>query len=116
MPESSLYGPIMVAATVDCHARLFRNNSGALRDERGVLVRFGLTPGASDLIGIVPRRVTPEMVGTVVGLFTALEVKRLGRSATTQQAAFLAMVLRNGGIAARVTSVEEAIMVIRGEP
>jgi hypothetical protein len=37
--------------------RLWRNNVGALRDERGRLVTYGLCKGSSDLIGLhqVPR-------------------------------------------------------------
>lgn len=64
--------------------RLWRNNVGALLDERGVPVRYGLANDSkranevlksSDLIGVVPRRVTQEMVGTRVGIFTAREMK-----------------------------------------
>jgi hypothetical protein len=32
--------------------RLWRNNVGALRDENGRLVRYGLCPGSADLIGL----------------------------------------------------------------
>lgn len=64
--------------------RLFRNNKGALPDKRGVPVRFGLcndtkkmgeTLRSSDLIGVCPVLITPEMVGTTIGQFVAIEVK-----------------------------------------
>lgn len=67
--------------------RLFRNNVGSLRDERGIPVRYGLcndTPAmnkrvkSSDLIGIRPVIITPDMVGTTLGQFVAREVKREG--------------------------------------
>lgn len=67
--------------------RAFRNNKGVLPDKRGVPVRFGLcndTPEmgkrlrSSDLISCVPVSITQEMVGTVIGQFTAIEVKKRG--------------------------------------
>lgn len=67
--------------------RLFRNNVGVLKDERGIPVRYGLcndTPAmnkrvkSSDLIGLRPVIITPDMVGTTLGQFVAREVKREG--------------------------------------
>ncbi|RZM50423.1 hypothetical protein [Klebsiella pneumoniae] len=67
--------------------RLFRNNKGVLPDKRGVPVRFGLcneTPAlgkrlrSSDLIGIRPVLITPDMVGSTIGQFVAREVKKAG--------------------------------------
>lgn len=67
--------------------RLFRNNVGVLKDERGIPVRYGLcndTPAmnkrvkSSDLIGLRPVIITPDMVGTTLGQFMAREVKREG--------------------------------------
>ena len=66
---------------------LLRNNSGALVDKDGRQVRFGLgnvsaqvnrVMKSSDLIGIERRIVTQNMVGSVVGLFSAEEVKKPG--------------------------------------
>lgn len=67
--------------------RLWRNNVGVLRDERGVPVRYGLanesaavnaTIKSADLIGIRPVLITQDMVGTVIGQFVSVECKREG--------------------------------------
>ena len=55
--------------------RLWRNNTGRLRDERGQLVTFGLCPGSADLIGYRTVVVTPDMVGQRLAVFAAVEVK-----------------------------------------
>lgn len=63
---------------------LWRNNSGALPDKTGRIVRFGLGNDSaklnavwksSDLIGILPVTVTPEMVGLRLGIFVAVDAK-----------------------------------------
>lgn len=66
---------------------LWRNNVGVLLDARGVPVRFGLANDSpavnariksADLIGIRPVLVTPEMVGTTLGVFVSREIKTAG--------------------------------------
>lgn len=88
--------------------RLFRNNSGALRDERGQLVRYGLCTGSSDLIGFRQVTITPDMVGQRLAVFTAVEVKTPTGKPTAEQEQFLAMVAHFGGIAGIARSVDEA--------
>jgi hypothetical protein len=94
--------------------RLWRNNTGALRDERGQLVRYGLCQGSADLIGIRTVTITPDMVGQQVGVFAALEVKAPKGRTTPEQDAFLAMVRQRGGIAGVVRSVEDAQHLLSG--
>lgn len=64
--------------------RLWRNNVGVLKDERGVPIRFGLANTSKavngelksgDLIGIRPVLITPDMVGKVIGQFVSRECK-----------------------------------------
>ena len=66
---------------------LWRNNNGAFQDETGRWVRYGLCNESaqqakhvksSDLIGITPVMITPDMVGQVIGVFTAIETKPTG--------------------------------------
>lgn len=88
--------------------RLWRNNAGAVTDDTGRVVRYGLGNDSeklnrvfksSDLIGIT----TIEHAGRRFGVFTAYEVKAPGwRGVRTDreraQAAFLAVVNAAGGI------------------
>ena len=89
--------------------RLWRNNVGALRDENGRLVRYGLCPGSADLIGL-------QCLPSGLGRFVALEVKRPGAPATPEQLNWLATVREMGGLADLVHSVEEADSLLRAPP
>lgn len=96
---------------------LTRNNVGALLDQRGVPVRYGLANEtreqnrvvkSSDLIGIKTVAITPEMVGQKFGQFLAREIKRpgwrfSGSDHETAQLNFLRFVLSRGGDAAFAT-------------
>lgn len=84
--------------------RLFRNNTGMLRDRHGRPVRFGLAVGSSDLIGWTMIR--------HCAVFTAIEVKQPGKRPTPAQRAFLKAVEDAGGIAACVTSMAEVVKAI----
>lgn len=75
----------------------------------------GLPPGFSDLFGLVPVTITPDMVGQQVASFLALEVKTPKGQPTDQQEAFLTAVNSNGGRAGVVRSVEDARRVVDGE-
>ena len=99
--------------------RLWRNNVGALRDSRGVPVRFGLGNDSaalnarlksSDLIGWRPVMITPDMVGQVVAQFVSREVKAPGWRYTgtpreAAQRAWLDMVTADGGDACFASDV-----------
>ena len=99
--------------------RLWRNNVGAIKDERGVPVRYGLCNDnaqlnaslkSSDLIGIRPVLIQPHHVGTVIGQFVAREVKAptWRYTATAREMAqlrFLELVTSLGGDACFANSV-----------
>lgn len=69
-------------------ARVWRNNTGALKDKDGRLVRFGLT-GSSDIIGIYQ------------GRMICVECKGTGKRVKPDSAQdkFLKMIRAQGGIA-----------------
>ncbi len=88
--------------------RLWRNNTGALVDQQGRFVRFGLCKGSSDLIGLRSLQITPELVGQRLAQFVALEVKTPQGVLSQEQRAFLRLVTQLGGVAEVCRSVEEA--------
>lgn len=58
--------------------RLFRNNVGMLKNEKGTYVHYGLHNGSHDLIGIKKVKITPDMVGKTIGVFVSIEIKKSG--------------------------------------
>lgn len=99
---------------------LFRNNAGAMTDETGRLVRYGLgheskpfwdRVKSSDLIGWRKLLITPEWAGRTVAQFVSRECKPAGWHMTPgdaraqAQAAWLAMVARDGGDACFASGV-----------
>lgn len=93
--------------------RLWRNNVGALRDERGRLVTYGLCKGSSDLIGLRQVLIGPEHLGQTMAVFSAIEVKSPKGRLREEQRSFLELVERFGGYSGVATSVEEAARVLR---
>ena len=92
-------------------ARLWRNNTGALKDATGRLVRYGLCPGSSDLIGLRTRIITEADLGHRFAQFVAIEVKDRGR-ATPEQERFITMIQQAGGLAGVARSVEDARRIL----
>jgi len=97
---------------------MWRNNSGAMEDKTGRVVRFGLGNDSaalnreiksSDLIGGTPVLIRPHHVGHVFLNFTALECKRLGWSLRPNdkhaqaQLRYMEIVRNHGGFADFIT-------------
>jgi hypothetical protein len=95
--------------------RLFRNNTGTLRDQHGRPVTFGLCKGSADLIGWKRVTITPEMVGTTVAVFVSIEVKTATGRLRPEQQQWLDAVQAAGGIAGVARSVEDAIRLTGAE-
>jgi hypothetical protein len=91
--------------------RVFRNNTGTLRDQRGRPVSFGLAKGSADLIGWCTVTITPEMVGQRIAVFTSIEVKTATGRLRPDQQQWLDAVQAAGGIAGVARSVEDALRI-----
>ena len=86
---------------------VFRNNVGQAEflSPQGKVsrVRYGLTTGSADLIGLVQIEVTREMVGKVIGRFCAIELKKdYAPKMSGRQTLFKRMVNDAGGYAAKL--------------
>ena len=93
--------------------RLFRNNTGVLKDQHGRPVQFGLCKGSADLIGWTTRTITADMVGQQVAVFTSIEVKVLTARLRPEQRQWLEVVAGAGGIAGVARSVADAEALLR---
>lgn len=107
------------------NVRMFSNPVGVgwtgevTRIKAGVLIQsprrveYGLVQGSSDLIGWTSLQVTPEMVGAMVAVFTAIELKSPVGRPTAAQVNFVRRVIDAGGYAGIVRSGGEAVAVIK---
>jgi hypothetical protein len=98
----------------DC--RVFRNNTGTLRDPNGRPVQFGLCKGSADLIGWTTRTITSEMVGQRIAVFTSIEVKTPTGRVQPEQKQWLEAVQAAGGIAGVARSVADAEALLTAQP
>ena len=105
--EQSIQQEIRIACSRG-QARLFRNNTGTLRDQHGRPVQFGLCKGSADLIGWRTITITPEMVGQQVAVFASIEVKTATGRLRPEQQQWLDAVQAAGGIAGVARSVSDA--------
>jgi len=127
-PESTVQQEIQIEAKY-FNCDLMRNNSGALKDDTGRPVRYGLGNiskehndriKSSDLIGFTKVVITPDMVGKTVAIFTAIECKeecwnedkKLDARETAQQA-FIIWIKANGGFAGFANSIDKIKSILR---
>ena len=113
--EQSIQQHIRIACSTG-DTRLWRNNTGTLRDQHGRPVQFGLCKGSADLIGYRSITITPEMVGQQVAVFTSIEVKTPTGRLRPEQRAWLETVHAAGGIAGVARSVEDAKALLAAQP
>lgn len=107
--------PALIKRASELGAKLWRNNVGTLQDRHGNYVSYGLCVGSSDLIGYTQVLITPDMIGRVVAVFTAIEAKAARGTATDRQVAFVGKVRADGGIAQIVRSVQELEYTLKVE-
>jgi hypothetical protein len=70
-------------------------------------IEFGLVKGSHDMIGWRPVKITQEMVGRILAVFTSREVKTKNVKVTKEQLNFERVVNESGGDAKIVYSLEE---------
>jgi hypothetical protein len=95
--------------------RLYRNNTGTLRDQHGRPVSFGLCKGSADLIGWRTVTISPEMVGQQVAVFTSIEVKAASGRLRPEQRQWLDSVQAAGGIGGVARSVADAVAILAAD-
>jgi hypothetical protein len=113
--EQSIQQHIRIACSTG-DTRLFRNNTGTLRDANGRPVQFGLCKGSADLIGYRTITITPDMVGQQVAVFTSIEVKTPTGRIRPEQQAWMEKIQAAGGIAGVARSVENAKALLAAQP
>lgn len=101
--ESTIQSEIRRVVGALPYVRLWRNNTGQIKDSRGVPVTFGLCKGSSDLIGIV----APH------GRLLAIECKSPDGQVRPEQVMFIELVRKFGGVAGVARSVDEALELVK---
>ena len=109
--EQSIQQHIRIACSTGA-TRLFRNNTGTLKDQHGRPVQFGLCKGSADLIGYRTVTITPDMVGQQVAVFLSIEVKTPTGRIRPEQQQWLEKIQAAGGIAGVARSVEDALRIV----
>ncbi len=112
MTESTIQNEIRAALNTG-DTRAWRNNIAKV-NVRGRWIDFGIPgKGGSDLIGFHSLRITPDMVGRKVAVFTAIECKSPNGKIKPEQQRFIDFVTASGGIAGVARSAEEARQIIK---
>ena len=100
--EANVLNDCLIALS-QAGCKAFRNNTGALKDQTGRLVRFGLAVGSGDIIIIAPD-----------GIFASVEVKRANGRPTPKQLHWIDMVIAAGGRAGIARNAKEAVDIALG--
>ena len=112
--ETVLQQNIRLALGQHSNLRLFRNETGKLPDPRtGRWVQFGLAKGSSDLIGFKTIKITPEMIGKDLAVFTSIEVKTNTGQLSKYQHNWLQAVKSAGGIVGVARNVRDALEILK---
>ena len=82
-----------------------KDGSVLIRNPRPI--HAGLCKGSSDIIGLRPLVVTPEMIGQTIAQFAAIEVKNARGRLTDDQKRFQDFVAAKGGLAVVARSVAD---------
>jgi hypothetical protein len=106
--ESELQSRVRRALAELIGVRVYRNNVGVLKDERGQHVRYGLSVGSADLIGSVTIATTRGPVAVSL----AVEVKRPGCKPTPEQVAWLSDKEAAGWIVGVARSAEDGVAIV----
>lgn len=115
-PETNISREIQLALGSRPDVRMFRNSVGIATTRDGSVIRFGLTPGSSDLIGWRTITITPDMVGKRIAVFTGVEVKTPTGAIRKNQLLWQAAVQSMGGISEILRSPTEINRVINWTP
>lgn len=104
---------LICAAISKIGGRVFRNHRGKHQTVDGRWVETGLFKGASDLIGFMPVKITPDMVGATIGVFVSIEVKEGRNVVTAEQKTWLDIVNSFGGIGFVAWNVDGALSFLQ---
>lgn len=115
--EAEIQQQVRLALGTQSGCVWWRNNVGQAEfvSPQGQIsrVRYGLSEGSSDLIGLVAVPITQAMVGKVIGRFCALELKAPGASTAKDRAEkqemFRNLVSRMGGFAELLNDPQQAV-------
>ena len=104
MKEKNLKKRVMLACSEKYGTVVFNNPVGYDKLRK---IHYGLFKGSPDLIGWRSVRITPDMVGDRVAIFTAIEIKTKAGRVSDAQCNFISRIVEAGGIAGVVRSEED---------
>lgn len=127
MVEQDVMRLTMITLSKIREIRIFRNNTGigwtgkikrlpnttTIMIENPRPLHAGLCVGSSDLIGWKTLKITKEMVGKEVAIFTAIEVKTKKGKPSPEQINFIETVKNSGGYAGIATNDNEALDLLK---